>query len=156
VIPSATGMPFARKLVCVIYALVALLALVGTWRQNLAYMQGGAGPLEINARFWADVFTGTPATTSIAVDLFMLGLAVTVWMVLEARRLEVRFVWLYVVVGLLVAISVTVPLFLIARERRLHGRAEGPPRVGIGDLIGLGLLVVGVVGAVAWTMVRRS
>jgi len=40
-------------------------------------------------------------------------------MVAEARRLGIRFVWIYVVLGLLIAISVTAPLFLVARERRL-------------------------------------
>ena len=43
-------------------------------------------------------------------------------MVIESRRLDIRFPWLYVVFGLLVAISVTFPLFLIARERRLDAR----------------------------------
>jgi hypothetical protein len=40
-------------------------------------------------------------------------------MVLEARKLGIRWVWAYVVFGVLIAISVTFPLFLIARERRL-------------------------------------
>jgi len=45
-----------------------------------------------------------------------------VWMVLEARRLGMRGVWLYLLFGMLVAISVTVPIFLINRERALAAR----------------------------------
>ena len=43
-------------------------------------------------------------------------------MVLEARRLGMRGVWLYLLFGMLVAISVTVPIFLINRERALAQR----------------------------------
>lgn len=40
-------------------------------------------------------------------------------MVIEARKHGVRFVWAYIVGGALIAISVTFPLFLLARELRL-------------------------------------
>lgn len=40
-------------------------------------------------------------------------------MVTEARRLGVRLVWVYVALSFAIAISVTFPLFLIAREMRL-------------------------------------
>ena len=41
-------------------------------------------------------------------------------MVIEARKHGVKFVWAYIVGGGLIAISVTFPLFLIAREVRLR------------------------------------
>jgi hypothetical protein len=41
-------------------------------------------------------------------------------MVIEARKHQVKFVWVYILGGALVAISVTFPLFLIARELRLQ------------------------------------
>jgi hypothetical protein len=37
----------------------------------------------------------------------------------EARRVGVRFVWVYVVLSLAIAISVTFPPFLIARDLKL-------------------------------------
>jgi len=46
--------------------------------------------------------------------------------VVEARRLEIRWVRAYLVGGIFVAISVTAPLFLIARERRLAARVSAP------------------------------
>lgn len=51
-------------------------------------------------------------------------LAAVIWMVLEARRVGVRFVWLYVLFAMTIAISVTFPLFLVARERRLATRGD--------------------------------
>jgi hypothetical protein len=77
-------------------------------------------------------------------------------MVIEARKLGIRWVWAYVVLGFLVAISVTFPLFLIARERRLAspGDAARDLRLSTGDLAAL----VGLGGATAaitfWTLVQ--
>jgi hypothetical protein len=48
-------------------------------------------------------------------------------MVIEARKHNVRFVWAYIVGGILVAISVTFPLFLIARELRMRTSDESSP-----------------------------
>jgi hypothetical protein len=72
-------------------------------------------------------------------------------MVAEARRLGVRFVWLYVILGFAIAISVTFPLFLIARERRL-AKLETVPldtRLTTSDVIGLAIVTV-VVLAMCW------
>jgi len=108
-----------RRFLCALYASIAAVALIGTWRQNLAFMaEAGLGLPEGFLQFWPALLANR-ATTSITVDIFLFALAATVWMVLEARKLGIRFVWLYVVFGITVAISVTFPLFLIARERRL-------------------------------------
>ena len=41
-------------------------------------------------------------------------------MVIEARRLGVKFVWAYIIGGFAIAISAVFPLFLLARELRLE------------------------------------
>jgi Protein of unknown function DUF2834 len=120
-------MPRSRQLLCVVYALVALLAGIATWSHNLAYFRPEEGLLAgfafATGRFWRDTLA-TPASISITVDLGLLLVPLVALMVLESRRLGIRFVWLYVLLGVLVAISVTFPLFLIARERRLAARGE--------------------------------
>jgi len=121
----------SRKLLCLAYAFVALLALAGTWSQNVAYFAAGDGPVAgfalATGRFWLDTLA-TPASTSIVVDLVLLCLPLFALMILEARRLGIRFAWLYIVFGVLVAISVTFPLFLIARERRIAERVHAARR----------------------------
>ena len=136
-------MPISRKALCVAYGLIALLALVGTWGNNAAYM--GLGFVETNMTFWRDTLVN-PASRSITVDLFFLGLAMFVWMVLEARRLGMRGVWLYLLFGMLVAISVTVPIFLINRERALAARepASAAGTLSAADIAGL-VLVTGAI-----------
>jgi hypothetical protein len=60
-------MPISRKTLCVIYALIALLALAGTWGNNVAYLSlGFAGA---NMAFWQETLAN-PASRSITVDLF--------------------------------------------------------------------------------------
>ena len=77
-------------------------------------------------------------------DVFFLCLAVFVWMVLEARRLGMRGVWLYLLVGIVVAISVTVPVFLINRERALAARESSGVAGTLSVFDIAGLAAVGV------------
>ncbi len=152
-------MPYGRRLLCITYGTIALLALIATWSQNLSYFRPEEGLLlgfvMATGRFWPETLA-TPASVSITVDLGLFLLAAATFMVIESRRLDIRFPWLYVMLGLLVAISVTFPLFLIARERRLDAREHAAlaPGLSRGDRIGL----VGLGGAVAafslWTVGR--
>jgi len=148
-----------RQLLCVAYAAIAVLALVGTWTQNVSYFRPAEGPLVgfvlATGRFWGATLA-TPASISITVDLVLFFLAAAVLMVLEARRLGIRWVWLYVLFGFLVAISVTFPLFLIARERRLAALGYAS---GVGGLTGADLAILVVMGAATvaatlWTLGR--
>lgn len=152
-------MPRSRLALCLAYAAVALLALLATWSQNVAYFRAdegaAAGFAMATGRFWQDTLAN-PASTSITVDLGLLLVPLVVWMVSEARRIGVRFVWLYVIGGMLIAISVTFPLFMIARERALatSGRSAETPVLGGADTAGL-VAFGGMMSAVAlWTLVR--
>jgi hypothetical protein len=137
-------MSTSRKLLCTTYALIALVALIATWSQNLAYFGEGA-------KFIVTFFTETkvnPASRSITVDIVLFFLAAAILMVIEARKHNVRFVWAYIVGGLLIAISVTFPLFLLARELRLESSDAQhlrPVDTGL-----LGLFGVFSVAAVLW------
>ena len=141
-------MPISRKALCLVYGLIALLALVGTWGNNVAYFTLGF------AAFWPDTLVNA-ASRSITVDIFFLGLAVFVWMVLEARRLGMRGVWLYLLFGMLVAISVTVPIFLINRERALAQREPSSAAGTLGTFDVIGLVAV-TLGILAFTLVTLT
>jgi len=146
-------MTVSRKALSLAYGLIAVLALVGTWGNNVGYLN--LGFLGANLKFWEDTFAN-PASRSITIDIFFLGLAVFVWMVLEARRLGLRGVWLYLAFGLLIAISVTVPVFLINRERALAARDSSPiaGTLGRGDVAGLIATGLAIVAYAAKTLVH--
>lgn len=130
----------ARLNLTVFYGLVAIVALAATWSQNLFYFQGGHGPadgLMAFVRFVTDTRVN-PATRSVTVDLALVCLAAMTFMILEARRLGIRYVWAYVALGFLVAISVTLPLFLIARERHIAWQEGGEiSGLAVADAIGI-------------------
>jgi hypothetical protein len=136
-----------RQTLCVFYALVAVTALVMTWSQNIVhFMEGKSFPLD-----YMNDLKVTAAAKSYSVDLGLLLLAGTGLMVAEARRLGVRFVWLYVILGFAIAISVTFPLFLIARERRLAKLETVPAdtRLTTSDVTGLAIVTI-IVLAMCW------
>ena len=145
-------MTVSHRALCVTYAVIAGLALIGTWGNNLPYVH--LGFLGGNAAFWLDTLAN-PASRSITIDLFFLFLAVFIWMILEARRLRMRGVWLYLVFGVLIAVSVAVPIFLINRERALAANpSDAAGTLHWADVAGLaaaGLVVVAYAGI---TLVR--
>ncbi len=147
-------MSISRKALCATYGLIALLAFVTTWANVLAY--AGLGVVGSNVAFWTDTLVN-PASRFLTLDVFFLGLAVFVWMVLEARRLGMRGVWLYLLFGMLVAISVTVPIFLTNRERALAARepSSAAGTLGTFDVIGL-VLVTAAILVYAWIALMRG
>lgn len=112
---QAGRMATSRKLLCIAYAAIAVIALLATWRNGGPYSHSPAG---VFIDFWRDTKANN-ATRFITADILMFGLAASIWMVTEARRRGIRFVWAYIVGSFLVAISVAFPLFLIARELRV-------------------------------------
>lgn len=135
----------AQRVLIAFYALVAIAALAATWSQNIAYT--GAGPLGSLGAFVLDT-KANPASRSITVDIGFFLLAAAAFMIIEARRLGVRFVWLYILFGFLVAISVTFPLFMIARELRIAANPGAPAlwRFTAVDVAGLAVVAAVVLG----------
>ena len=105
----------SRKVLCAVYVVIALVALIATWSQNILFFNGGGS----FPGFWQATKVN-PASRSITVDIALFLLSVAILMVIEARRVGVKFVWAYIVAGFLIAISVAFPLFLLARELRLE------------------------------------
>jgi hypothetical protein len=95
----------------VVYLCLAVAGLTGTWIFNaLAILQ--------LRDFLGDLVSSGPAVSSITVDLLVVAVAGSVFVIVEARRLGMRFGWLYVVGAAITALAFTFPLFLAMRERR--------------------------------------
>lgn len=136
-------MPISRRVLCIVYGLIGVVALVGCWGNNVQYLNLNLGILGVNAHFWAETLVN-PASRSITIDILFLSLAAIIWMLLEARRLAMRGVWIYVLLGAFVAISAAYPAFMIHRERVLAKR-DGSSSAGMlsaGDMLGVTVLGV--------------
>jgi hypothetical protein len=144
-------MRISRTVLSTIYAAIALVALIGTWGNNAAYLD--LGIVGANLHFWQETLVN-PASRSITVDILLLSLAVIVWMLLEARRLSMKGVWLYVLAGLFIAISAAFPAFLIHRERILARREDSTEAGSLtpADLVGLVVLAVAMVSYTTFSL----
>jgi hypothetical protein len=102
-----------------VYVVLAVIGFLGTGSQALGYFD--AGPVGGTVDFWQDALSTNDAARFLAIDVFVLGTAVFVFLGVEARRvgLSARWFVLYLVGSVLVGISTFVPLFLAHRQRRL-------------------------------------
>lgn len=109
----------------VFYGLCTAAGAVVPWYYNLRFMRE-SGELLTPQRWLAEGFV-TPLAGSITSDFLIGTIPVLVWMVVEARRLRMRHLWVYVLGTFLVAFAFTCPLFLLMREWHLQRvRSETP------------------------------
>ena len=98
------------------YLVLSIVGIVGTWWFNaLAIVQA--------SDFIGDWVNSGPAVSSLTVDLLVVAITGSVFIIVEARRLGMRGGWIYLVLSGLTAFAFTFPLFLAMRERRLNARA---------------------------------
>ena len=114
-------MSIRDKLICGLYALIAIVALPATWINNIAFMTQAEHSSFLD--FFQAAYANA-AAASLSNDVFLVGFAACAFMAIEGRRLQIRFVWLYILLSALIAISVTFPLFLIARHIKLANQDE--------------------------------
>ncbi|WP_158866717.1 DUF2834 domain-containing protein [Leifsonia sp. AG29] len=96
----------------VLYLVLSLAGLIGTWTFNIVAV--------LQHRDYLGDWTGSgPAVTSLTIDVLVAATAAIVFMIVEARRIGMRRVWVYIVLIPLVAFAFAFPLFLAMRERHL-------------------------------------
>lgn len=103
----ATWTPLA-----ITYLVIAIVGLIGTWTLNiLAITQ--------QSTFFGEWSSNGAATQSLQVDLLVLAVASGVFIVIEGRRLGMRWALVFLPLAAITAAAFAVPLFLALRERRL-------------------------------------
>ena len=101
-----------------LYLALAVGGGVIPWLANLEFIRisGSAFDLALFIR----LATANPAARSLSSDLMIGATAVTVWMVLESRRLGMRGLGWVLLSCVTIAFAFGAPLFLHLRERRLR------------------------------------
>jgi hypothetical protein len=103
------------KAECLAYAVIAVLAFVGT---QGALVAGIRSSRMSASQVWYDL-TSNPTAIFTTIDLFMVFLAAFVFMIVEGRRLRLRWWPLYPLLAVGIGVSFGFPLFLIARRLRV-------------------------------------
>jgi hypothetical protein len=87
------------------------------WLANLEFIRLSGNAFDL-ALFVAQA-NANPAAQSLSRDLLVGASAVTIWMVVESRRLGMRHLWVVLLSSVTIAFACAAPLFLFLRERRL-------------------------------------
>lgn len=103
----------------VAYLACACVGLVGTWTANvMAIVQ--------QRNFVGDWITSGPAVASLTLDILIVAIVAAVFIVIEGRRLGMRWLVVYLLLIPFVALAFALPLFLAMRERALLARGVEP------------------------------
>lgn len=100
-----------------LYLALAIAGAVLPWLANLDYIRGSGGAFDI-VHFVAQA-NANPAAASLSRDLGIGATAVVIWIVREAKRLNVRGLPWVLLSCVTIAFACAAPLFLYLRERRL-------------------------------------
>jgi hypothetical protein len=119
---SGKQLSTGAKLECVAYAVIAVVALIGTQWALVEGIRTTEG--SFTSQMWADL-TANPTVVFTTIDLFMVFFAALLFMIVEGRRVKVRWWLLYPVLSIGIGVSFGFPLFLIARRLRISGETAG-------------------------------
>ena len=103
-----------------LYAALAVLGVVLTWKNNLRWMADAPADAMLLQQFWIDAFA-THIAASLAWDILIAGTAGLILVIAETKRLGMAKWWpvAYFVLGNAIAAAFALPLFLFFRERHL-------------------------------------
>jgi hypothetical protein len=100
-----------------LYLALAIAGGVLPWMANLAYMRDYGASFDLG--LFIALANANPAAQSLSRDLLVGASAITIWIVVESQRLQMRHLWLVLLSSVTIAFAFAAPLFLFLRERRL-------------------------------------
>jgi len=121
---SSTPMSSApvRPWLAWLYLALAIAGGVLPWLANLDYMRQYGSSFDLG--LFVQLANANPAAQSLSRDLLVGASAVTIWMVVESRRLQMRHLWVVLLSSVTIAFAFAAPFFLFLRERRLAELAK--------------------------------
>lgn len=115
--PFTMTSPIPRPWLAWLYLALAVAGGILPWLANLDYMrQYGSG---FDLKLFVELANANPAAQSLSRDLLVGATAVSVWIVVESRRLQMRHLWVVLLSSVTIAFAFAAPFFLFLRERRL-------------------------------------
>ena len=104
------------------YLALASAGAVLPWLANLEFIQTHGAAFDIG--LFVQLANANPAAQSLSRDLAIAATAVSIWMVSEARRLQMKGLGWVLLSCVTIAFAFGCPLFLYLRERRLDELAS--------------------------------
>ena len=95
----------------VFFLILSIVGLITAWVFN--------GIASVTGQNYLDAWFGSAVDWVLSLDILIVAIAGSVFMIYEARKLGMKRVWLYIVLSGVTAFAFTFPLFLAMRERKL-------------------------------------
>ena len=115
--PFTMTSPTPRPWLAWLYLALAVAGGILPWLANLDYMRQYGSSFDLG--LFVELANANPAAQSLSRDLLVGATAMTVWIVVESRRLEMRHLWVVLLSSVTIAFAFAAPFFLFLRERRL-------------------------------------
>ena len=115
--PLTMTSPTPRPWLAWLYLALAVAGGILPWLANLDYMRQYGSSFDLG--LFVELANANPAAQSLSRDLLVGATAVTLWIVVESRRLQMRHLWLVLLSSVTIAFAFAAPFFLFLRERRL-------------------------------------
>lgn len=100
-----------------LYLVLAIAGAILPWMANLSFMQDYGSSFDLG--LFVQLANANSAAQSLSRDLAIAATAITIWMVQESRRLQMRGLPWVLLSCVTIAFAFGAPLFLYLRERRL-------------------------------------
>ena len=95
----------------VFFLILSIIGLTTAWVFN--------GIASMTGQNYLDAWFGLAVDWVLSLDILIVAMAGSAFMIFEARKLGMKRVWLYIVLSGVTAFAFTFPLFLAMRERTL-------------------------------------
>ena len=115
--PFTMTSPTPRPWLAWLYLALAVAGGILPWLANFDYMRQYGSSFDL--KLFVELANANPAAQSLSRDLLVGATAMTVWIVVESRRLQMRHLWVVLLSSVTIAFAFAAPFFLFLRERRL-------------------------------------
>lgn len=106
-----------------LYLALAVGGAVFPWLANADYIREYGQAFDLTQ--FIELANANPAARSLSRDLLIGASAITIWIIVEARRLKMRGLWIVLLGSVTIAFAFAAPFFLFLRERRLLEISRG-------------------------------
>ncbi|MEV4921583.1 DUF2834 domain-containing protein [Streptomyces roseoverticillatus] len=122
---------------CVFYGLFGLAgtAVMGALAVAFVRENVDAGPYGVVRNFVHDALTNL-ASQFVYADLVLIWAALSAFMIVESRRLGIRYVWAYIAGAPALALCASFSVFMYVRQLKIAAAGAGP--AGLGDVAPFG------------------
>ena len=99
----------------VLFLILSIIGLITAWIFN--------GIASVTGQNYLDAWFGSAVDWVLSLDILIVAVTGSAFMIFEARKLGIKRVWLYILLSGVTAFAFTFPLFLAVRERKLAALA---------------------------------